>query len=306
MRLRREASKLKAKAVASLRRSARAFNDLDEDGRTSTVLLHLQHAFEMLLKASLTQKNVTVFDPKTGRSVGFERCLNLARTHLALKDEEAGVLRAIDALRDEEQHWMTEVSEGLLYAHCRAAVTLFDDLLSEVFRERIADHLPHEILPISSEPPRDIQLLLDEEYSQIADLLAPGRRKRPDARARIRSLLAMEGHIREEVGVSKRDVDRVERAIRAGGTRQQVFPPLSELATDIAGAGVQVTVRFSKTAGAPVRLVRAEDDVAAGAVREVDLQRKYHWTKAASAGRKAGNEYGPLLRATAIPSRRRR
>jgi hypothetical protein len=281
MRLRREAAKLKAKAVASLRRAARAFNDLDEDGRTCTVLLHLQHSFEMLIKAALTQKGVRVFDVKTGRAVGFERSVNLGREHLGLNSEEAGTLRAIDALRDDEQHWMTTVSEGLLYAHARASVTLFDDLLERVFGERLANYLPHRVLPISAEPPRDIQLLLDDEYSQIEQLLAPGRRKRPDARARIRSLLAMEAHVREEVAVSKRDVDRVERAIRAGGNRHQVFPSLSELGTDIDGEGVQVTVRFSKTVGMPVRLVGADEDVVAGSVREVDLQRKYHWSKAA-------------------------
>jgi hypothetical protein len=49
------------------------------------------------------------------------------------------------------------------------------------------------------------------------------------------------------------------------------------LGTDVAGEGVQVVVRFSKTKCAPVRLVAADEDVEAAAVREVDLQRKYHW-----------------------------
>ena len=30
----------------------------------------------------------------------------------------------------------------------------------------------------------------------------------------------------------------------------------------------------------PVRLVGADEDVVAGSIREVDLQRKYHWSKA--------------------------
>src|SRR5205085_1469632 len=44
---------LKDKALASMRRMVRAFNELDDDGRQTTVMLHLQHAFEMLLKAAL-------------------------------------------------------------------------------------------------------------------------------------------------------------------------------------------------------------------------------------------------------------
>jgi hypothetical protein len=63
MKLRREAAILKKKSIASLRRAARSFNDYDQDGRITTVLLHLQHAFEMLLKAGLVQKRVRVFDP---------------------------------------------------------------------------------------------------------------------------------------------------------------------------------------------------------------------------------------------------
>lgn len=51
--VRRDTRTLKAKAVASLRRAAQAFNGLDDDGRHTSDLLHLQHAFEMLLKAGL-------------------------------------------------------------------------------------------------------------------------------------------------------------------------------------------------------------------------------------------------------------
>lgn len=281
MKLRRESAKLKTKAVASLKRAARAFNDHDEEGRATTVLLHMQHACEMLLKAGLVQAQLSVFDPKVGQAFGFEKCLNLGRQHLAITEEEAGTLRAIDALRDAEQHWLSSVSEGLLYAHCRAGVTLFDDLLQRVFHDRLGNHLPHRVLPLSSEPPQDIQLLLDDEYSQIVQLLAPGNRRRPDARARIRALLAIEAHTRDDVRVSKRDVDRVERAIRAGGGRGEVFPSLESIGTDVAGEGVQVTVRFTKSSNAPaVRLIGADEDVAAGAVREVDLKRKYHWSKA--------------------------
>lgn len=278
MKLRRETSKLKAKAVSSLRRAVRAFNDYDDDGRVCTTLLHLQHSFEMLLKAALVQRGLSVMDPRDGKSIGFSKCVNLSTQHLGITAEQAGVLRAIDALRDDQQHWLTELSEPLLYVHCRAGTTMFDDFLSRWFDDSLATHLPHRVLPISAEPPQDLQLLLDREYSQIAELLMPGRRKRPDARARIRGLLALEAHAREDTLVSKKDVDRVERAIRAGAKRDQIFPSLSDLGIDTTGDGVGVQVRFVKTGGAPVRLVGSEE-VTAGAVRQVDLQKKFHWTK---------------------------
>lgn len=131
MKLRREAKILKHKALSSLRRGLTAFNSYDEDGRVTTVLLHLQHACEMLLKSALIQGRIGTFD-KTGRSYGFERCVNLARMHCGLTDGEAGVMRAIDSLRDAEQHWILLTEEDVLYLHARGLVTAIDELLKRL------------------------------------------------------------------------------------------------------------------------------------------------------------------------------
>ena len=276
MRLKRETRRLKAKALASLRRATTVFNGLEEDGRETTVLLYLQHAFEMLLKAALHQRGVRVFDRASGRSIGFDKCLRLAREHLRVTDDQAGLLRTIDSLRDDEQHWLGDLSEGLLYVHARGAVTLFDDLLQAVFAERLAAHLPERVLPISTRPPADLDVLIDEQYRQVRELLRPRRRQRTEARALIRGLLSMEGHATEGVEVSERDVNRVERAVRDGRPLDEVFPRLVGLGVTTEGEGVTVAVRFSKREGAPVRFVAADDPREAAAVREVDLQRKYH------------------------------
>jgi hypothetical protein len=271
----RDARLLKGKALASLRRAARAFNDLDDDGRVTTVLLHLQHAFEMLLKAGLVEKNIRVFDKNKGRSLGFEKCVRLGAEHLQLSEEQSGLLRTLDALRDDEQHYFGELNEGLLYLHVRAGVTLFADLLEENFTEKLADHLPTRVLPISTDPPADLDVLLDEQYSQIERLLEPGKRRRAEARAQIRALLAMEAHVADEVSVSEKDVNRVERAIKNGQDRAEVFPRLGTLGATVEGTGVTLTVRFSKREGAPVQYVPADDPREAAAVREVDLRQKY-------------------------------
>ncbi|WP_371795297.1 hypothetical protein [Streptomyces sp. NBC_01718] len=269
---------LKKKALASLRSMATSFNSVDEDGRTTTVLLHLQHSFEMLTKAALVHNNVPVFDKNLGRSIGFEKCLQLARQDASIKltDAEAGTLRAIDALRDDEQHWFNVVNEQILFIHARAAVTLFDDLLSRVFNERLADHLPLRVLPISTEPPAGLDILIDREFTQIKELLRPGRRARNEARARIRTLLAIEGHVSEDSLVSEKDVDRVENGISQGKIRASVFPNLEAVSTAFSGEGPTLTVRFDKKSGPAVRFAGNDSDAAA--IREVDLQKKYHWT----------------------------
>src|SRR4051794_17302899 len=135
--MRREAALLKAKAISSLRQMVTTFNGIDDDGRQGAVVRDLQHAFEMLLKAALHEKNVRVLDKKSGRSIGFDKCLRLAREHLGLDDEDLGLLRAIDALRDDEQHWLADLNEGLLYVHAQGAVTLFDEILEAAFNERL-------------------------------------------------------------------------------------------------------------------------------------------------------------------------
>lgn len=197
----KESRLLKAKAVSSLRRAAQAFNSLDDDGRVTTVLLHAQHAFEMLLKAVLREKQVVVFDKRTGRSIGFERCVNLAAEKLKLSSPAAGTLRALDALRDDEQHYLGCDDEGLLYVHLRAAITLFDDILRAAFGETLVDHLPERVLPVSTRAPADLDLLIDDEFGQIQELLKPARRKRAEARQKIRTLLAMEAHTTEGVTI---------------------------------------------------------------------------------------------------------
>ncbi len=256
-----------------------AFNSPQDDGRVTAVLLHLQHAFEMLLKAALVQDRVPrVFDEESGRSIGFARCLHEARTstRIKLSEDEAGTLAAIDAMRDDEQHWFTIVDEGLLYLHARAAVTLFDDVLHRTFHERLADHLPLRVLPVGSQPPQDFQTLVDREYANIAALFQPGRRARAEGAARLRTLLAMEAHVEPDTRVSDTDVKRVAAGVRAGKTREQVFPRLSQVGADVSGDPLTVEVRFVKRGGMPVKFVKADDDVDAAAVRVEDLQKKYH------------------------------
>lgn len=269
---------LRAKAVASLRTSVTAFNGLDNDGRVTIVLLSLQHAFEMLLKAILEAMKQEVFDKRSQRSIPMERAIRLCQQEPGVKltDEEAGTIRVLDALRDSEQHWHLVVDEGLLYLNVRAGITLFDDLLHRVFGERLAQHLPARVLPISAEPPQSLDLLVDREYARIANLLEPGRRASAEARARIRTLLASEALADPDAAeVSEADVRRVARGVRDGKTREQVFPKLSSLTSELQGSGLTVEVRFVQKGGLPVTFT-SDHTADTSAIRMVDLEKKFY------------------------------
>ena len=92
----------------------------------------------------------------------------------------------------------------------------------------------------------------------------------------IRTLLALEGHVADEVAISERDVNRVEHGIREHKSRDEVFPRLHGLGTEVEGSGLTVRVRITRLPDAPpVRLVDPDDPGEAAAIREVDLQKTF-------------------------------
>jgi hypothetical protein len=270
---------LRSKAIASLRTGVSAFNGLDDDGRTTTVLLTLQHAFEMLLKAILeAKKDKGVFDKRSQKSIPLDKAINRCQQieGVRLTDEEAGVIRHLDAMRDAEQHWHLLVDEGLLYHSARATVTLFDDLLQRVFGEYLSRHIPARVLPISAEAPMALDILVDREFKRIADLLKPGRRATAEAKARVRALLAAEAIADADAAeVREDDVRRVAKGIREGRTLEQIFPKLTGYTSDVQGSGVAVEVRIVKRGGLPVTYTD-NPDADTAAIRMVDLERKFH------------------------------
>ena len=278
MKLRREAKSLKAKAISSLKIGLEAFNGFSEDGRTTKTLLHLQHACEMLLKACLVQRQVNIQDPQKGHSVGFKKCLNLAREHCGFNETQAGVFRAVDSLRDGEQHWLIMVPEDVLFLHARGLVTAIDEILAREFGEKLADHLPTRVLPVSTMPEAQFDVLVDRECKLIKELLAPGRRQRDEARGRIRTLLSMEAHVADEVEISERDITRVEKALKGNKNWGDVLPRLKTMQTGLTGTALELKVHFTKNQGIPIHRIAADDPSNAAAVREVDLMKKYRYT----------------------------
>ena len=299
--MRRTAKPLHDKALSSLRRAVRAYNDLDDDGRVTTVLLHLQHAFEMLLKAGLDQRRVAVMDPATGYSAGIDKCINLSREHLGLTAAEAGTIRAIDAMRDHEQHWFAEVDEGILYNHMVAGVSLFQQLLKQVFDEDLRDHLPARVVPIATEPPKDIQFFIDRQFEEIKTLLLPNSRQAAKARARIRTLLAMEAHVDDRADQSERDVNSVVDGIKEGLSRDEVFPRLAALGSEHGGGqALEIQMRFVRRDGddvVPVKYVGEDYDGPVAAIRERDRRDRYKWSLEQLYKRFGlGNQKGKALR----------
>ena len=257
--MKREAQLLFDKACDSLLLSVEFFNRPHDRGRVSGSLILLDHAFEMVLKAAILHRGGRIREKRAKETIGFDACVRRGLSDgkiKFLKDEQALLLQTINGLRDAAQHHLLEVSEGQLYMHAQAGVTLFRDLLGSVFDRDIRGSLPSRVLPVSTSPPTDLATLFDFEVGEVRKLLSPGRRRRVEAEARLRPLAILDATITGEKGQpSSGDLRRIGQQLLAGTNWQDVFRGASAIEITTDGTGPSLSLRLSKKQGIPIQLV---------------------------------------------------
>jgi hypothetical protein len=229
----------------------------------------------MLLKAGILHRGGKIRERRAKQTLGFDACVRKALTNGEIKflsNEQALTLQAINGLRDAAQHHLLLVPEQQLYLHAQAGLTLFAHLLKNLFDEKLLDHLPERVLPLSTNPPKDLALLLEDEFKVVRAMLRPGRRQGIEAKARIRALAIFEAATKgERVQPSEGELTRVLRRIAAGANADTVFPGVAALSLSTTGDGIPVSLRITKKEGVPVHLVReGTADATVVAVRRVD------------------------------------
>jgi hypothetical protein len=266
-RLRREVRLLLESSVASLTLGIELFNRPSDLGRTAAVLMHVDHAIELLLKAAIVHRGGKIREPRTAWTISFDKCvgkcLDDAKVKFLTRDE-ALPLQAINALRDEAQHYHLMLSEQPFYAVVRSGVTLYGDLLKRVFGIALATRLPGRVLPITADPPKDLHLMIEDEIRLLRDLIKPGRRRKAEAKLRLRSLAVIEGAV---IGDTRRPSDgelsKQLARISAGDGLAKVFPGVAGLSFTTAGDGPTLTLRITQKQGTAVHLVGEGDETAA-------------------------------------------
>lgn len=257
--MRREASLLLKKACDSMLLSIEFFNRPHDVGRTEAVLILLDHAFEMLLKAAILRRGGRIREKRAKETIGFDACVRRGVSDGNIKfitNEQALVLQTINGLRDAAQHHLLDVSEGQLYMHCQAGVTLFRDLLKSVFDRELKDCLPERVLPVSTSPPADLTALFDSEIAEIKKLLAPRSRRGIEAQARLRPLAILDATIKGEKGQpSPSDLRRLGNELSKAASWQQIFHGAAAVQLSSTGEGATISLRLSKKEGVPVHLV---------------------------------------------------
>lgn len=251
------------RAVQSITLATELFNRPTETARAHSVLILLQHAFEMLLKAAILQRTGNIHDREKRYTYGFDKCLTLASELSLLTPDEKSTLSILDAQRDQAAHYYVEMSEDVLYVHAQSAVTLFDALLQRSFGRRFADTLPNRVLPISTRPPRDLTLLLSSELAEVDKLLSSGSRQGARAAAKLRTILAFAIGSREDKPDRVPEAD-IEAAIARRRKKQDwnvILPEIAQLRLQTDGSGIPISMRISKDAPIAIRVARPGEPV---------------------------------------------
>ena len=260
--MKKEARLLLSKAIDALTLSVELFNRPHDAGRVEAVLIHLDHSFEMLLKASIIHKGGRIVRPGDKHTIGFEECVGKTLSDAQVKclsEEQAALLRWINAHRDAAYHHLLEISEPLLYFDAQAGLTLFRDLLHVVFGQKLQIHFSRRVLPLSTTPPTDLVALFDSDVAEVRKLLKPGTRRRTEALARLRSLAIVDSALRGEANPpGTPELRTIGESIAKGGQWDRVFAGVATVAVTSDGTGPSLALRVTKKEGVPVRLVDAD------------------------------------------------
>lgn len=283
--MKREVNILFIKAVDSLTLMVERFNGISDRGRECAVMILIDHAFEMFLKAALVHRGGKIRDKDSPKTIGLDACIRKALTDANVKflnDNQALTIQAINGIRDACYHYYVEISEHLLYFHAQAGMTLFRDLCRSVFGKELKDVLPERVLPLSAMPPVELSILFDQEAKEIKKLLAPGRRRAMEAAARLRPLAIMDNALQgQKTEPSDQQLRKMLSHLK-NASWTEVFPGVSALNTSADATGPSVQIRLDKKQGIPVRLVpEGTPDASVVAIKRVNELDYYSLSPAA-------------------------
>lgn len=257
--MKREARELLARSKDSLVLAVEHYNRPWDRGRHEAVLILLDRAFELFLKAAIIHRGGSIRPKGERHTLGFDACVRKCISDVSvayLSEEEALTLQNINALRDAAQHHLLEISEQLLYVHVLAGFNLYRKHLREVFSASLADDYPDRVLPVSTNPPKSLDSIIEVEYAHIRELVAPGRRRRLEARSRLRALSLIESSLSgERRQPSESDLGKLATKAATEPNWEDLFPGIASLALSTEGTGIDVALTITKRDGEAVHLV---------------------------------------------------
>lgn len=248
-----------SKSLDSLTLAVDHFNRPFDCGRQEAVLILLDRAFELLLKAIILHKGGKIREPYEKETIGFDKCVRKCLSDSKAKcltNEQGITLQIINSFRDSAQHDILELSEQDLYMYCQTGITLYKDLLGSVFKISLSDCVPSRVLPISTEPPKDLHSMIEADFQDIKKLVKPRTRTQFEARAKLKALAIIESSLSGiKSQPSEFDVNKLVKEVRSGKKWTDIFPGIATLQISTSGTGINVDIRITKSRGDPVTIV---------------------------------------------------
>ena len=247
------------KSIDSLLVAITHFNSPWDRGRTEAVLIMLDRSFELLLKSLILHKGGKIREPYAKETIGHEKCVRkcISDDQVKCLTEEQGLaIQIINSFRDAAQHDVVNLSEQELYMYCQAGVTLYRDLLRKELKIDLKEHMPERVLPISTDPPKDLHTMVEADFDDIRKLLKPKSRRQIEAKSRLKSLAIVEASLSgERSQPSEFELNRLVKRIREGVGWEELFPGVASLNLSTTGTGINVDIRITKKEGEAVQLV---------------------------------------------------
>ncbi|ADN78318.1 DUF3644 domain-containing protein [Geobacter sulfurreducens] len=257
--MKKRAKMLFDKSLDSLLLSIEHFNRPWDRGRPEAVLILMDRAFELLMKAIILNKGGKIREPFQKETIGHEKCVRKCITDAQVKcmtEEQGLTIQIINSLRDAAQHDIVEVAERDLYLYSQAGVTLYRDMIMDQFNEDLRDHFPERVLPVSTEIPKDLHAIVEADFEEIKELVRPGARRHIEAMAKLKALAIIESSLEGvRLQPSEPELMKLAKEVKAGKSWQDIFPGVASLQLATDGEGLNVHVRITKKEGDAVHVV---------------------------------------------------
>ncbi|BFG70289.1 hypothetical protein KACHI17_11700 [Sediminibacterium sp. KACHI17] len=257
--MKKEAKTLLTKSIDSILLAVEHFNRHLNIGRHEAVLIFLDRSFELLLKSIILHKNGNIREKNEKLTIGFNQCVRKCVSDDNLKclsENDALTIQIINSLRDAAQHHILEMSEQQLYIYTQSAITLYNRILEKVFNQKITDHLPERVLPVTSNLPMEFSSLIDVEFDDIKQMVRNGNRKTLDAKSKLLPFAIIESSLNgTHTQPSEKELDEISKKIKAGKNWEEIFPAIKKLNISPEGKGFIISLRLTKKEGNPVYIV---------------------------------------------------
>ncbi len=251
-----EAELLLNKGIDALVLSVEHFNRPFDQGRTTSVLILMDHAFEMLLKASILHRGGNIHESGEPHTIGFDACIRRALSQGQIKflsEDQAITVRAINNQRDAAQHYLNNISEQQLYIHVQSGFTVFKDILQLVFDHELVSYLPNRVLPVSTLLPTDLHTLFATQVDEVRKLFHQGVVSQPEVEARLRPLVILDATLAGDN--NQPSISLIKDAttkIMSGQSWESIFPDAAVVQLATEGNGLPLNLRMTKQEGLPI------------------------------------------------------